>query len=219
MKRKALLSFITIISFSSATIAQIPKGSTLLGGSIGFINTKTKTAIEQKGTNVTIAPAWPAWGTAVKENTFVGVSLNYNFLTNKNGSANAEQKISGYGAGFFVRKYIPLITRLYLFGDASIGFFYGTQKQNDNVSEYESKSWGIGLGLQPGVSFAATDKIHLEIALNNLAGISYSHTKSTSTNIPGIPTVSKTDALSIGGNLGSNTELRVGIRFLIVPKS
>src|SRR5688500_5274887 len=103
MKKISLL-LTGIAFFSLIASAQIPKGSIWLGGNIGFSTSKEEGGIDSKHSSYSISPAI---GTAIKENTILGVQFNFSQYKNEN--LNGEQVVQYMGADLFERKYWSLL--------------------------------------------------------------------------------------------------------------
>src|ERR1043165_4021963 len=102
--KKILVFSLLFILFTSASYSQINKGSVLLGGNIGFSTNKTKdTSLENNSVSIL-----PVIGIAIKQNLIVGI--NFSYAHNKNNLYVTSSQVEGesYGAGIFLRKYIPL---------------------------------------------------------------------------------------------------------------
>jgi hypothetical protein len=219
MKLKFVLA-ITLVCFYITTQAQIGKGSVWLGGNIRY----NKYKYNPNFPNSRVITIRPAIGIATKENTVAGIDISYsNSLGDyiySNGTS--QQKIKTYGAGVFIRKYLPVINRLYIYGQARAGYNNNRAKfksEYDNiVSETEQKGWDVMLDFSPGVSYAVNKKLQLETGLNNLISLQYSKMKSEwkDTRNPG--SQDKTTSFSAGINLDNLTQFHLGFRLLINNK-
>lgn len=214
MKQKFLLAFLIVLCASTATKAQITKGSVWLGGSLGFSQKTTITDpnAETKEKNFTISPAI---GKAINENTILGIQLNYTkSKTDYSGGTTDWSKASDFGAGIFLRKYALLLNRLYIFGHGFAGFDITrdrTSTINDHISE-DTKGWSASLSFTPGVSFAATKKVHLETGFNSLFSLTYSKSKKTS---DFSTEATKSENFSTGINLENRSGFYLGVRILL----
>src|SRR5688572_17217982 len=121
MKQRFLLSLLFVCSLVVTTRAQINKDAIWLGGHAGYSQSSDKglsSSVTNKQTSFNISPAV---GTAVKDNLIVGIFATYQNYKSKSGSIT-NKKENAYGGGLFVRKYIPIVNRLYVFGDARAYF-------------------------------------------------------------------------------------------------
>jgi hypothetical protein len=219
MKLKFVLA-ITLVCAYITTQAQVGKGSVWVGGNIGYTKSKYSPSFpNSRGTFIR-----PAIGIAIKENTIAGIDINYSNAHSDNifNNGNSKQKIKTYGAGVFIRRYIPVINRLYIFGQARTGYNNNRVKvktdYTTHASESEQKGWDARLDFSPGVSYAVNKKLQLETGLNNIISLQYSKMKSTwkDTLNPGSQT--KTTSFSAGINLDNLTQFHFGFRLLINNK-
>jgi hypothetical protein len=80
-------------------------------------------------------------------------------------------------AGISLRKYKSLAKDFYLFGEDELTYThssYNYSVNDNNGSEYDSKSDGIALNITPGIVYSLTRCIQLEAGLQNLLSIGYS---------------------------------------------
>lgn len=213
MKRLTLLTiFAGSLSFCSH--AQITKGSVLLGGGIGAYKSKTGDVPDQN--NYHAWALYPAAGLAVKENTVVGLRLSYARSKSETKSPNdySLQEQNGRGAGLFYRRYMPLGKRFYLFGDGAAYYSYTKNKNSLSTSATVQTYNNIGVTLYPGVSFAVSKKMHLEIGLNNLVDLSYGHTKTVYT-ANNTTTTATGNGFGFTTNVSTSAPLSVGFRLVL----
>jgi Outer membrane protein beta-barrel domain len=171
--KKALLSAVVFIAITTIAQAQIRKGSVLLGGNVGFGNSKNVTN-PTKQTNVFVNPAF---GVAVKENLVAGIDVTYNHSETMNNSQDYSTENTTAGSGFFLRRYIPVVKNLYLYGQGSLYYSRGTSKQRGIDYKQDITSNATGLRITPGLAYALSKKFHLELGFNDLLGITYEDTK------------------------------------------
>ena len=218
MKLKLLFSLFALTCVLTSQ-AQIEKGSLLLGSSIGYSQGKTKveqaTAVSSKNNTFSFSPSI---GVALKENLVAGVRFDYLKNTSKytydaNNAQNGE--IKNYGGGIFIRRYVPVVNRLYVFGEGTA--FYKTIKQTSTQTYYNSKTeiknkgWGTGLSITPGISFGVSKKFQIEGGFNSLLNVSYAKSKITGN------TTATQKAESFSGGIGNDDEsmFYVGFRFIL----
>ncbi|WP_081165921.1 autotransporter domain-containing protein [Niastella populi] len=215
MKQRFLLSFIFVFTCMVATRAQIGKGSTWLGGSVGYSHSKDNSGAPATSTKQNNFYISPAIGTAVKENLILGVSLSYNNNTTKFGYTSAK-KDRLYGGGIFLRKYWPVVNRLYIFGEAEA--YYQAIRSTDNYTtggnELKVKGWNSGIALTPGLSYAITRNLQLETGLNSLFSTRYQKRK----NKQGF-TNTESSAFNTGISLDNASDIFIGFRILINKKA
>lgn len=227
MERFTLLT-IAILLFASITKAQITKGSTFIGGSLNFSSDKTNPSLTTD-TKTTISN-WslrPQFGKVISANKVAGIFLNVGGSINKQKSLPsnlAQTKNSFYGGGIFLRRYLPITNRFYLFGDGSLS---STSSKSENVFDNgttrfiarHSKELQFDFSLSPGISFAATKKIYLEATFNGLLDLSYSSSKSEEYSTPGV-LFREIKSNNFTGVASANgfSNLFVGVRFIIPKK-
>ena len=203
MKQKFLLAVLSVCMFTISTKAQINKGSTWLGGNISYNQTKTDNENDPDNKTQSLSIA-PAIGKAVSDNLIVGVRLNYLYnKTTISGSSSDERQ---YGGSIFVRRYLPVISRLYVFGEGSVGanHYRGTG----------SKGGGFVIALTPGVSVGINKKLQLETGFNSLFSTYYMKRKTT--NATDNYTL---ESFGAGFNLENQSTFYLGFRFLINNKA
>lgn len=223
MKKIALFST-TLFCLSLAAQAQITKGSLFLGGSFGVSSSSSKN--EGMLTQESSTSGWsfsPQIGTAVGTNKIAGLSFGYNRSRQENTYATQKQltESSGFSGGIFYRRYYPLSNRFYLFGQAGVDFGTSTQEQKrDGALTFKNSSKTISVNITPGISYAASRKLHLEASLNRLVSAYYTWSKFT--NYPqspiGIPTSGTQKQFGLAGNGSGFSELSIGLRW-ILPRS
>ncbi|MBI2731289.1 MAG: outer membrane beta-barrel protein [Sphingobacteriales bacterium] len=216
MSKKILLSIFASSCFIQILSAQISKGSVLLGGGIG-LNTSTAEQGSYKGKSNGFFLN-PAAGVAVKNNLIVGGDLQFNHSKNES-LPNYSDKNQTYGAGFFVRKYKLISGKFYFFGQGRIGFSY-SKNENVQTTNYttNTKGWGTGFSIQPGISFAVNKRLHIEAGFNDIVTASYQHRKIEYTPLPN--SERKENSFSIGTSLSNfSSSLFFGFRVLLNKNS
>lgn len=212
MKKNLPLLFICLLA-SVITNAQINKGSHLIGGSIGFSNSKSDSDPGNFNGDYNSFRISPAYGYAIKKNLIIGGDLE--IQTGKNETMSGTQKVNGFGAGFFARKYLPLGKGFYLFGQGRFGVLHTEDVTKSRIApsvESSRKQTSAGVSVYPGVSYAINNKFQLEIGLNNLLYAQYSNGKIENSNSPEKIDFSTFD---IRTNFSSSSGLYVGLQILI----
>jgi len=211
MKQRFLLSLLFVCSLAITTQAQINKGALWLGGQAGYSQTNSKAGStnnsKQRSVNFS-----PAVGTAIKENLILGVFVNYsNYKYTTSGPSSRKEET--VGGGIFIRKYIPVVNRLYLFGDARA--FYNSYKLRETHSpDRKIKGFDAGISATPGVSFAVTNKLHIETGVSSLLFTRYQKRTSTEGSV-----VTEDKTVNAGLSLDNSSQLFIGVRFLINKKA
>ena len=222
MKQKFLLSLVFVCTCIVSSQAQIKKGGTWLGGGIGYSEQKTDyeaTTPDYKNRTIGITPAI---GKVVKDNLVVGIALRYySTKLENNGTYTVEQKGKNYGGGVFIRQYVPIINRLYIFGQGDANYtstkLNETQRDyNGYQTKYKTKGWNSSLSITPGVAVSITKNLQLETGFNNLFNVSYA--KSTSSTDQSSANNTKNSSFSAGVSLENESQFYLGFRFLINNK-
>jgi hypothetical protein len=214
MKQRFLLSFIFVFTCMVATRAQISKGSAWLGGSIGYSQSKDKTGASTTSTKQNSFYISPAIGTAIKENLILGVSVSYSRYISKYGSTT-DNKGRTYGGGIFLRKYWPVVNRLYIFGEAKAYYSaYRSTDKNNSTGDVKVTGWDGGVALTPGLSYAITNNLQLETGFNSLFSTRYQKR-----NITNGFSKSENSSFGSGMSLDNASQIYLGFRILINKKA
>lgn len=215
MKTKSSVALLLLLFASIFSYAQLfDKGKILLDGSISMNHSKTENANENAATtngNLSLSI-----GKAIKKNTFWGGSISIGHSDIKNELVNTspnnflieKYKSNNIGASVFYRKYLALGNNFYLYGQSGLGFSYGRSKSTySNKTNYELKSYKIELGINPGISYGLSKKLLMNLSLNNLLNLSYSHNSNNT---------DKASSLSFGSSLSTNALSNVGVGFSLL---
>ena len=204
MKTKILLTIVIFFSVAAATQAQINKGSILLGGSLSVYHSNSM----QKSffSNIQI-------GTAIKNNTFIGLIGSY--YTDNYGNLATPFKQQTNTIGAFYRKYKKLSNRFYFFGElqASYSALKNSYTYYDSIGSIKSKVHGGIIAFIPGISYSICKHFQMELLMPNIANFSYSHSASTDSAYPD----EKTSSYSGGININSNflNGFAIGFKFFL----
>jgi len=177
--KKNLLVLTICIYLTAVVHAQISKESILLGGNIGFNDSKEKNNSDMKQNSVSFSPAM---GIAIHQNMIVGLQIFYGHTKN-NLSASAPYKSLNYGLEFFLRKYKSLGKGFYLFGQGGLFYNYYSYKQFNLPDENKQEQQFTGIELYPGISYALTKRFQVEISLVNLFTLEYTKYKTTNAGV------------------------------------
>lgn len=206
--RKLTFSLLIALFTLSVANAQINKGTSMVGGSIYYNQQKTEqnNNVVNQFTKRSELGIVPSYGFAVKDNLIVGADISYTNTTYENGTNNNSNKTknNGFGIGVFARPYRNLgSSGFYLYAQGRLGAGFSKESSSD------LKGFDIGLGINPGVAYAVTPKMHIETGLNNLFYAGYSSSKTTN----GANTY-KSSGFNANIGLGSSTQWTVGVKFL-----
>lgn len=212
MKQRFLLSLLFVCSLAVTTQAQIRKGATWLGGQAGYSHTSEEAGPSSSKNTQSNFSISPAVGKAVKDNLIVGISASYAHGKSKSGAA-VMSKYNSYGGGVFVRKYIPVIDRLYIYGDASA--FFSTSRTNQEYSTTDRiKTLNVGIGITPGLSYAVTNNLQIETGVSSLFSTMYEKRTQKQGG-----SEAKYDSFHTGVFLDNKSQLYIGFRFLLNKKA
>lgn len=206
MKNRILYIFcLSLLSLSA--LAQIPRGSSMVGGSISGSHRETMPvspyATKMKTTTVDVQPSY---GQFVIDNFSVGIAASARFdqdiYYTPSSSTELTSKTWTYSVGPFVRYYVPITQKFYAFADASYALQW-VRSDSDNrrgitgqdaVVKERTSSWGLGAG----VSYFLTPNAALEVGL----GYTRDRRKDTETDFPpASEDKNGTFGLSIGFNI------------------
>jgi hypothetical protein len=217
MKLKCLLSLLALTCVLTSR-AQIEKGSVLTGSNIGYSQGKLKyekSVATTKSNTFTISPSV---GVAIKENLVAGVRFAYSKQTQKtthepNNTVDVNNK--NYGGGIFLRRYVPLVNRLYVFGEGTAAYTNikqtSTQTYYNSKNEQKTKGYSTGLSITPGISYGVSKKFQIEGGFNSLFSATYLKTKSTGT----VSNTQKIDLFSVGIGQDDESMFYVGFKFVL----
>lgn len=221
MKTTTLFSCLLLFfAFNSYAQVDFPKGSLLLGGSIGYNNAKSGNAslYESKGYSFSVLPAI---GLAIKENLFAGVSVGYihsnTKILNSSSGATDSGTLNNYFYGLFLRKYKPLKYgfSIFLQGDLAGYSIKDVSRGNTQPTETIQKSKGVELSLTPGISYNISSRFQLESGFNKIVSVTYGEIKTIRSDSP----INKTRLFSATANLNNfGSQLFFGFRFLLQKK-
>jgi hypothetical protein len=215
MKTKILPALAILLIIASSTNAQITQGKYLLGGSLGYSNNQDvqyngSPAQKFFSSNIQI-------GKVLKENKVAGLILSYRFADN----GLATYKLDQYGAGVFYRKYKPLTKVLYFFGEADAVYDYSRNIQGkfeigSDGNRYTTN--GARLSFVPGLSYAVSGKLQMELSMPNLLNLSYDRVKDERTSA-GFQQIATSKANNFDAKASLNASLlnnfAIGFKFLL----
>ena len=220
MKLKLLFSVVFVCTLLTTSYAQINKGTIWLGSNFSYSQSKDRPGqqlVDREKKSVFVSPSF---GVAIKENLVLGIFGNYFNARTKNDGYFIDQKENWYGGGLFIRKYIPVVKRFYMYGEGRLGFTsYKTKTYwNDGYQSSTSKpkGWTTALIFTPGISYAITPGIQLEAGFASLFEARYERM-----NVQYEPTGYKEiqKRFSAGVNLENFSAFTIGVRFLINKKA
>lgn len=222
MKKKFIALAIAGSLISVLSHAQIGKGSFLFGGSIGY-STGTSSNIpardwqyETKRSSIQLSPSFAY---AVSDNFFLGADLSFSQYREKYDIATpgavTSFKNNSYGGGIFARRYWEVANRLYIFGQGRIGYLSiknNLPPYDINTSSTKIKGYVLDASIYPGLSFALSEKVHIESAFFNLLTVAYSKRDySYYNNTP----AESMKTLNVSSSFDNATSLTLGVKILL----
>jgi hypothetical protein len=154
MRQLLLLSFLTI---SFCSFSQIPAGSRLLGGNLGFSLSKSDYP-NNETSNVSFYVS-PRFGKAVKDNVVKGIGFVYQ-VQQYEATGQALSTTHQIGLELFKQQYLPIGNSFMVFGEGNIGANYGWLKKT-------TRSGSISAGLGAGLAYRAKQKLMFTLSFPN----------------------------------------------------
>ena len=215
-----LLSILLFISFTS--FAQIKQGSIALGGDVSFSGGNYSSSQPNSGSQNNYGGSISLLaGKAVKENLFLGGGVNYAGAKNKSTSSTSEvseQNSHAYGAFIWTRKYYPVLKSFYLFINGNLGVSFNNYEQK-STGALTQKQTGttISAAILPGISYQMKKNFFLDAAINNLANVYYSTSKTNFKDNQGnTSSTTKNNNWGFSSSIGNGTNpLQIGMRWII----
>jgi hypothetical protein len=210
--------FLLALTCALTSQAQIDKGSVLVGSNIGYSQGKSKFEQSIAATKINTFTISPSFGVAIKENLVAGVRFAYSKQTQKSTlEANSTYDVDNksYGGGIFIRRYVPVINRLYVFGEGTAAYTSvkqtSTQKYYNSKMEQKTTGYSTGLSFTPGISYGVCKKFQIEGGFNSLFSAAYVKTKTTGTT----SNTQKADLFSAGIGQDDESMFYVGFKFVL----
>lgn len=222
MKLKLLFSVVFVCTLLTTSYAQINKGTVWIGSNFSYASdnfTPGQLIISGKTRIVSILPSF---GIAVKENVVLGIFGNYTTIYREQQTTSyySKRDEKTYGGGLFVRRYVPIFKRFYLYGEGRLGYNKSGSEENwANTSTSginNLKIWETGLTFTPGIAYGITRSILLEAGASALFDARYRSTESVYSPY----TQSNSEkTFTAGVRLENASAFYIGIRFLINKKA
>ncbi|GAB4093847.1 autotransporter outer membrane beta-barrel domain-containing protein [Flaviaesturariibacter terrae] len=185
MKRIVLVA-IALLSLNLCE-AQLQKGRVLLGGTVSFSNTESRSSIPNNASYTKASTTYisPLAGVFIRPNLLAGVSLLYGKSKTTNGDAANPQSYNSdtYGGGFLLRRYFPLGANFYFYVDGGLGYRQSNATSTVNsfpVSTTTMEQHNGSLSVNPGVAFNFGKRIVLETSLSNFLSLNYFRSRNRS---------------------------------------
>lgn len=216
MKLKLLLSVVIAFTMLTTSYAQINKGTVWLGSNFFYSESKDRPEQQLVDRERKTISVLPSFGLAIKENLVIGIFGNYTEEHRKNDNDYTDRKEKTFGGGLFVRRYVPMFKRFYIYGEGRLG--YNRTESNNTGGYYENKSkgWESNLTITPGISYGITKHILVEAGFASLFTAKY---KSVKSDWAPNSSSSKQKSFDAGVSLENVSALSIGFRFLINKKA
>jgi hypothetical protein len=209
----------TLLVITTATQAQITKGSFFIGGSISAGAEKTTSTFGNSHA-LRFLQVSPVFGKAIRDNLVLGGGVS--FYTNNYGNIENDSR-STFGANIFLRKYKTLGKGFYLFGEAalnlgytpySMGFFNPT---TNTFYTTETRRYSISADFSAGIAYQLSKRVQVELSLPLLAGVGFSQERYRSGLGSPTPYTTRKNNLYLNSNLGNSplNNLSLGIRVFL----
>lgn len=210
---KFLLScLIACIAFSAS--AQIKKNAFLLGGDIYFGGAHDNYS-GGSSSRLLRSEATVSVGTAVKENSVVGLNLGYSPIWIKqsyNNGSSETIKQARYNVGAFYRKYKKVATDLYFLAQLDANYAYNGPSKNSSGNNLDYHYSLVSAAFSPGISYRLYKKLYVEMLMNDVVNFQYREAESKDQSGS-----SKQTQLGFNTSLNWNTlsSFSIGFRFII----
>jgi opacity protein-like surface antigen len=220
MKLKLLFSVVCVCTLLTTSYAQINKGSIWLGSNFSYSQSKDRPQQQPIDREVRTISILPSFGVAIKDNLVLGIFGNYTNAQRENDAYIVERKEKTYGGGLFVRRYVPMFNRFYIWGEGRLGYNAFESKEHwaygTVTSSNKMKGWETGVTFTPGISYGITQNILLEAGFASLFDARYKSIKSDFA--PNSYSI-KQKSFNAGVQLENVSALSIGVRFLLNKKA
>ena len=241
--KKAFL-FIVMPFFSSASFAQLTKGSIIVSGSVGYTSTSTATtsnltplttsadSTQVPETKTTTVSFGISTGYFLTDSWVGGIDVGYTYISTPKIQESSNIYYSWHNltnifqAGLFTTKYLTLGKNFYLTGSFTAYITLGNHS-NDYLNTSTSppsvyalpdvSTSGFNLSLAPGLAYFLTNHWGLTFRLNNiLSYVSYTVKNAvTYFNSNGVVTESQNQTINTF-NIGAGLTPTLGVSYVIV---
>ncbi len=168
MQTKISKLILAMLLFSISSMAQIVAKKDIIAGinvsgqTFREYNAFGKDTARQHYLNYT-----PYIGLGIKKNLLAGIYFNVNH-TYPNGNLGFTKYNHDWSTGVFAKKYFPLTKKTYAFGEVDLSYkSYGYTYYQSVAPEY-GKGYTIAMNLSGGLGYRLSNKINVELKLNNL---------------------------------------------------
>jgi outer membrane protein len=228
--KKTITKMFAVAGIVAGTVlsvnAQVSKGSMMFGGSLGANITMESTTKVTGAADVKVAghTDWnfsPTGGYFIADGLAVGLALNVGSsfmktVTTLDGKTNENVSMSTMGFGLFARKYMEVTDKVYLHGQAGLGYASGsaTDRVTDGADKLKDgakiSSSSMVFDITPGITYFVAPNWGIDFSLNNIIGYS-STTSKTETPAAGLIAASTTETTGGTFNIGAGLTPSLGL--------
>ncbi|QNK61804.1 PorT family protein [Pedobacter sp. PAMC26386] len=213
---KKLLTLAMLCASAIAVNAQTEKGKVILGGTIGYSESKNENLLyNSTQTNLDLLPTA---GYFVRDNLALGLGAGYSRYSLEQKSAesdfyNVKTTTDYFMVSPFVRHYVNISEKFKFFSQLSVPMKWGNSKVvpkegvADDTNTFKSKNTSIGVSIEPGLAYFPTKKIGIQLSVN---GLSYVWNKRVNKMNNSLDKGDKDNAFNLGTNFLAP---RIGIQF------
>lgn len=196
---------------ATATHAQITKGMVLTGINLSTSSTNTESSY-YASSETSYFNVSPSVGFVVKDNKMIGFSLSYGH--HRSISERSDREFDFYGASTFLRRYIPLGKRFFLYGEAGAAYNVTDSEEILETQTETKRESEVSLYLSPGVTYALTKRLQFEAGFGRLLGLGYEWDKWRAISQGGT-SESKGSGVNFSANANPRSELYIGFRIAL----
>lgn len=200
--------------------AQINKGTQLLTGSFNIGGSKQESNNNNESKRIAagigVGRQWMH-----KENRIRGFIIDYNYNSNTydylSAAGETKRTSNSFQVGYVSQYLLPFGKKFY--GTATIltQFSFSKHKEqfeNNSINNTNGESYGLGLGIQPGLAYQLNKRWIADVTMGNLVGAYINHGRSRATS----PNNYKDRSTSFNLNSmfsGNSTFLGIGFRYIL----
>lgn len=212
-----------LLLIASTTEAQFKKGNKVLGFGLSFYNQTNSGSIyspvnaytaQGLSTSLSLSLA-----KATSETRLNGFFISSSYGKNKNDylSSNVNDSYNesySHHAGYFIRKYKPILNKFFVFGEGSGSVGYAQQNFYSNaISSNKQKSINVGVALYPGLAYKWNDRFLFEVRFADFANINFQYGETS--NNSGDKNINRSVNFGTSLGLGYFSNIGIGARWII----
>lgn len=217
MKFKIIYCCFFIIAAAPVS-AQYKKGDIILGGNLNLYTDGTR--LNAKNINgFTNLQLQADAAIALKKNMLLGARVGFGRVNGNTFFTTGRE--SGFSANYslapelYLRKYAPLGKKISLFTEVALSYTRNRYFASDSDAvggafSANMKSHVATTGLSAGLSYKLSDRVRLELAVNNIISARYAWTKGNRQYVSGTPSIPLSDS-RFEGNMLNNKGLNISL--------